>query len=257
MHATYDVTEDEAEAQGDADDWMDEDPHSGAGTEGATEAASRDAPRSQLDKGKAKEDDPRMSGKPEPDNSGSRWTRTPVSINVPCSKRMQDPGSKPYTGPGFMHRNLVDVIKEKVSDPDHFARFHTEPYELLHQPEKEAPSRVHGELYTSDAFLQEHKKVQDGPGPDNLERVVVGLMFASDAAQLTKFSDAKLWPLYMSFGNDSKELRTKPSNGLMEPVAFFEQVCKSFLCDMPISDILSYRPASRRLQTHGGKKSGT
>ena len=124
-----------------------------------------------------------------------------------------------------MHRNLLDVIKEKVSDPDHFARFHTEPYELLHQPnDDDLPSRVHGELYTSDAFLEEHRKVQEGPGLPDLERVVVGLMFASDATQLTKFTDAKLWPLYLSFGNDPKELRTKPSNRLMETVAFFEQV---------------------------------
>ena len=124
-----------------------------------------------------------------------------------------------------MHRKLIEVIKEKVSDPNHFARFHTEPYELFFQPtDHDIPSRVHGELYTSDAFLEEHRKVQEGPGEPKLERVVAALMFASDATQLTKFTDAKLWPLYLSFGNDSKELRTKPSQGLMQPIAFFEQV---------------------------------
>ena len=164
--------------------------------------------------------------------SGPRWTRTPVTIPVPCTKKMKDPGSKPYTGPGFMHRSLTDVIREKVSDPDRFARFHTEPYELLHQPsDNDIPSRVHGELYTSDAFLEEHQKVQEGPGLPDLERVVVALMFASDATQLTKFTDAQLWPLYLSFGNDSKELRTKPSSHFMEPVAFFEHVRTLILAD--------------------------
>ena len=163
---------------------------------------------------------------------GPRWTRTPVTIHVPCTKKMKDPGSKPYTGSGFMHRNLMDVIREKVSDPDRFARFHIEPYELLHQPnDNDTPSRVHGELYTSDAFLEEHQKVQEGPGLPGLERVVVALMFASDATQLTKFTDAQLWPLYLSFGNDSKELRTKPSAHLMEPVAFFEHVRTLILAD--------------------------
>ena len=139
---------------------------------------------------------------------------------------MADPGSKKFdVEPGFVHRNLMSVIREKVQDPEHFARFHTEPYELLFQPDEEtSPSRVHGELYTSDAFLEAHQEVQNGPGEPGLERVVVALMFASDATQLTKFTDAKLWPLYLAFGNDSKYLRTKPGSGLMNPVAFFEQV---------------------------------
>ena len=139
---------------------------------------------------------------------------------------MADPGSKKFqVKPGFVHRNLLSVIKEKIQDPDHFGRFHTEPYELLFQPdETQPPSRVYGELYTSDAFIKAHQEIQDGPGEQGLERVVVALMFASDATQLTKFSNAKLWPLYLAFGNDSKYLRTKPSSGLMAPVAFFEQV---------------------------------
>ena len=150
-----------------------------------------------------------------------------MTIDVPCTNRAADPGSKEFeVKPGFVHRNLISVIKEKIEDTDHFARFHTEPYELLFQPDETIPaSRVYGELYTSDAFLKAHQEIQNGPGEAGLERVVVALMFASDATQLTKFSTAKLWPLYLAFGNDSKYLRTKSSTGLMAPVAFFEQVC--------------------------------
>jgi hypothetical protein len=52
----------------------------------------------------------------------------------------------------------------------------------------------------------------------------VALMFASDGTQLTAFSDAKLWPLYLGVGNESKYRRTKPSCQAFEHIAYFETV---------------------------------
>jgi hypothetical protein len=49
-------------------------------------------------------------------------------------------------------------------------------------------------------------------------------MFWSDATQLANFGDAKLWPLYMFFGNESKYQRGKPSSNRCEHVAYFESV---------------------------------
>jgi hypothetical protein len=49
-------------------------------------------------------------------------------------------------------------------------------------------------------------------------------MFASDATMLALFGTAKLWPLYVCFGNDSKYRRAKPSENLSEQVAYFEKV---------------------------------
>jgi hypothetical protein len=49
-------------------------------------------------------------------------------------------------------------------------------------------------------------------------------MFWSDATQLTSFGNAKLWPLYMYFGNESKYCRCKPTNHLCEHVAYFQTV---------------------------------
>lgn len=158
----------------------------------------------------------------------SPWTCTPVTISVPCHSRMDDPGAKDYElRPGFYHRNLVSVIKERVGDPAHFTQFHTEPYELYSQPNPSAPpDRVHGELYTSEAFLTAHRDLQEGPSEPgcSLEKVVVGCMFGSDLTHLTQFGEHKLWPLYMGFANESKYLRTKPSTKKVEVVAFFEQV---------------------------------
>lgn len=49
-------------------------------------------------------------------------------------------------------------------------------------------------------------------------------MFASDATMLASFGTAKIWPLYMFYGNDSKYKRAKPSEKLFETVAYFEKV---------------------------------
>jgi hypothetical protein len=51
-------------------------------------------------------------------------------------------------------------------------------------------------------------------------------MFASDGTQLTAFSNAKLWPLYMATGNlnESKDRRSKPTCHAFEHIAYFETV---------------------------------
>ena len=52
-------------------------------------------------------------------------------------------------------------------------------------------------------------------------------MFWSDATQLTAFSDAKLWPLYIYFGNESKYQRCAPTANLCSHAAYFQTVCVS------------------------------
>lgn len=183
----------------------------------------------------------------------SGWVRSPVTIPIPCHQKMADPGVRNWTlEPGFVHRNLISVIKEKIEDPEQFAQFHTDPYELYFQPREEVPEvRVHGELYSSPAFIDEHRAVQEGPGEPGceLERVVLGLVFGSDATQLTKFRNTNLWPLYLAFGNHSKYLRTKASNKLMVPVAFFEKVrllfCTTHLFSLTLLARHSSLPLSR------------
>jgi hypothetical protein len=85
---------------------------------------------------------------------------------------------------------------------------------------------VHGELYMSPAYLEAQREIQEYPGEPgcDLPRVVVALMFWSDATHLTSFGNAKLWPLYLFFGNESKYRRCKPSCHLCEHVAYFQTV---------------------------------
>lgn len=155
------------------------------------------------------------------------WRETPVTISVPFDRQTDTPGVQEYSVANLHHRSLVSVIREKIGDPSSNASFHFEPYELHWQPDDRHESiRVHGELYTSQAFVDAHNALQESPRePEcDLDRVVVALMFWSDATHLTNFGNAKLWPLYMFFGNDSKYRRGKPSSNCCEHVAYFETV---------------------------------
>jgi hypothetical protein len=157
------------------------------------------------------------------------WVKTPIKIMVPFHKGMLHPGQEEFEAGTLYHRKLVSVIREKISRPSTQPHLHFEPYELYWQPEEASePVRVHGELYTSKAFIDAHHALQDSPGEPGcqLPRVIIALMFASDGTQLTAFSEAKLWPLYLAIGNESKYRRTRPSCQAFEHVAYFESVSK-------------------------------
>lgn len=169
------------------------------------------------------------------------WTRTPVTISVPYQSRRgfpSEPGARPrnYTVDDFYHRSLVSIIKEKISGLKDAHQFHFEPYEQLWQRNDHVDLiRTHGELYTSPAFINAHRELQDSPAEPgcDLPRVVVALMFWSDATQLTSFGNAKLWPLYLFIGNESKYRRCKPTCNLCEHVAYFQTVrnlCRICIC---------------------------
>lgn len=161
------------------------------------------------------------------------WTHTSVTISVPYQSRRgapseSDSGPKNYTINNFYHRKLASVIKERILGLSGDHQFHFSPYEMHWKRNKsEKPIRIQGELFSSPEFIEADRDIQDMPGEPgcDLQRVLVALMFWSDATQLTSFGSAKIWPLYMYFGNDSKYLRCKPSSHLCEHVAYFQSVC--------------------------------
>ena len=157
----------------------------------------------------------------------SGWSRSPITISVPFHCRMPNLGPCDYTVPDFHHRRLVSIIRKKLSDPHHHSIYHYEPYEFRwHPPNKARDVRVHGELYTSDAFIKAQEQLlASSHEPDcDLPRCIAALMFWSDATQLTLFGSAKLWPLYLYFGNQSKYIRCQPSSNLCSHVAYFQSV---------------------------------
>ena len=158
------------------------------------------------------------------------WIRTLVKINVPFHRRMLRRGQKEFDAGFLHHRKLVSVIKERITRPSVHPHPHFEPYKFFWQPtDTVEPVQVHGELYTSNAFLEAHRELQDSPGEPgcDLSRVVLGLMFASDGTQLTSFSNAKLSPVYLVIGNESKDRRSKPSCHAIEHIAYLETVRKT------------------------------
>jgi hypothetical protein len=155
------------------------------------------------------------------------WKRDHVSIAVPFHSLNKNPGTQEYVVADFYHRPLVSVIREKLANVADGRLFHYEPYELRWlPPNKHNDIRVHGELYTSQVFIDTHRELQNFPREPscNLPRVIVAMMFWSDTTHLTSFRHSKLWRPHLCFGNESKYRRRKPSSKLCNHVAYFQKV---------------------------------
>ncbi|KAG2091349.1 uncharacterized protein F5147DRAFT_780033 [Suillus discolor] len=153
------------------------------------------------------------------------WKRTAITIQVPFSRTAEIPGPRLYEAAHLYHRSLVAVLREKLAKARDDMLFHYEPYQLRWAPRHlDGEVSIYGDLYTSVAFHEAHSDLQESPRePEcDLPRVIAGLMFWSDAMQVTSFGNAKLWPTYMYFGNESKYRHCKPSCNLSNHIAYFE-----------------------------------
>ena len=129
------------------------------------------------------------------------------------------------------HRSLTSVIRERLTNPQNAQFFHYEPFKLIWQLHPTGPEMlIHGEIYNSPEFLTAHNNLQSSPNEPGCTRpkVIVALMFLSDLTHLTQFGTAKLWPLYLMFGNDSKYRWCKPTCNLCSHVAYFLTVSASY-----------------------------
>ncbi|KAF8834349.1 hypothetical protein BDN67DRAFT_915135 [Paxillus ammoniavirescens] len=80
--------------------------------------------------------------------------------------------------------------------------------------------------HTSKAFIKAQDQLLASPRESNcdLSHSIVALMFWSDTMQLASFGSAKLWPLYLYFGNQSKYRQCQPSSKLCSHVAYFQSM---------------------------------
>lgn len=148
-----------------------------------------------------------------------QFTESSVDILVPSGDIRTSP--KIFSVPGLLHRKLTAVLIDAFnSSLAHL--FHFSPFKLYHKsPINKEDERIYGEIYTSDAFLQEHEKVQrirvlPPNDPEcKREKIMAALMFSSDATHLTSFGSAKAWPIYLMLGNLSKYIRARPDSGAM------------------------------------------
>jgi hypothetical protein len=166
--------------------------------------------------------------RPASDNPQDGWCESEVIIQVPDGKIHSKDSIPTYKVPGFHHRSLVDVIKTIYSDVASTS-FHYMPFKSFWKdpstPES-VPQRVHDELYSSDAMIDAHMKLQQQPPEPGctLERVVASLMLWSDSTHLANFGTASLWPLYLFSGNQSKWVRGKPNTASCHHVAYIPKV---------------------------------
>jgi hypothetical protein len=160
--------------------------------------------------------------------SGDAWITSKVDISIPSGIRNVE--ARIYSIPGLHRRLLVPVMKAAVSDVT-AKRFHLSPFKRIWRTSSGAEIRCFDEVYTSDAFLEAHEKLQRQRNePDcTVEKVVLGLMFWSDSTHLANFGIAKVWPVYLYFANLSKYLRCKPSSAASHHVAYIPSVSSSDL----------------------------
>ncbi|KAJ7141092.1 hypothetical protein C8R44DRAFT_596097, partial [Mycena epipterygia] len=155
------------------------------------------------------------------------WKEVSVEIEVPDGKK-RGPGDPipTFSVPGLHFRNLTQTIKSALEDPSS-RHFHYTPFKHYWQPSPDEPAqRIYDEIYSSNAFIQAHEKLQRQPAEPNctLERVVLALMWWSDSTHLANFGTASLWPLYLWFGNLSKWIRGKPRAAACHHVAYMPKV---------------------------------
>ena len=170
-----------------------------------------------------------------------------ITIEVPTGQPNDPSTPRTYSVPGLRYRKLLNVVKAAFQDPLS-QQFHFTPFSLMHKsPITGEPQRVYGELYNSDEFINEHKRVQNCslPPPDDpeckLEKVIAALMFWSDSTHLTNFGTAALWPIYLFFGNLSKYIRSRPSSGACHHLAYIPSVFIPSIC-AAFSDSCSIAP---------------
>ncbi|KAG8983816.1 hypothetical protein FRB94_005321 [Tulasnella sp. JGI-2019a] len=129
------------------------------------------------------------------------WKKTEVIIDV-LIKNL-----KPalFSIPSLHHRSLVSVIQDVFTNDATAKSSCYQPYqEYWKVPGMDNTEHLHGELYMSDAFNQAHKALQQQPSVDTIPCVICMMMLWSDSTHLMSFRQAKLWPLYLYFGNQLK-----------------------------------------------------
>jgi len=128
-----------------------------------------------------------------------------VDIEVPSGSPYK--ASQTFSIAGLYYHQITTLITETFESPIS-SKFHLSPFKLFRKlPNGEDSERLYSEIYDSDVFLDKHDKIQRAPTGDptcKCEKVVAALMFWSDATHLATFGTAKMWPIYMLFGNLSK-----------------------------------------------------
>jgi hypothetical protein len=183
------------------------------------------------------------------------WRRSTIIIEVPTGKKSTvasrrvaanararsqrrdevDPDADPfpvYKVPihNIRTRSLTQTMLESIQDGSNSTALHWDGYKEVWQPpyHDAPPEQVWGELYTSDVFLFAERELVDAHKDSSQPCVIAAFMIWSDSTHLAQFGQAKAWPIYAYFGNQSKYTRCKPSTrsarvvGYVPPVSDYQ-----------------------------------
>jgi hypothetical protein len=176
-----------------------------------------------------------------------------TSVNIEVPTGIKDASPHIFPVPGLFYRPLTASICAAFSSPI-ASHFHYSPFKQFRtSPTTREPERIFSEMYDSDAFIEEHDKIRrsapiDDPGC-KCEKAVAAVMFWSDSTHLVNFGTAKLWPVYMLFGNLSKYIRGQPTSGACQHVAYIPSLPD--IIDDVMKDIhASWKTQKQNIITH-------
>ena len=213
---------------------------------------------------------------------GNGWRSDTIIIEVPTGKKPTaasrrvvanararnrqhdevDPDADPYTVYKIpIHdvrtRSLTQTMLETIQDSSNSAALHWYGRKEVWQPpyHDAPPEQVWGELYTSDAFLNLERDLINAHPESEHPCVLAAFMIWSDSTHLAQFGQAKAWPIYAYFGNQSKYARCKPSThssrvvGYVPPVSDHLIFIALFYCLICLSSYLTLSPNRFELMT--------
>lgn len=171
-----------------------------------------------------------------PESEG--WKSVPLQVQIPPVHQTRatvanghNPAPSYVTVHGLRVQKLTDIIYQAFT-LNNTATFHYDVFENFWIPPGSTSAqalRTSGEMYSSPAMIDAHKEVQQLKIRDadcTLPRCVAGFMFASDGLQFGNFSNAKGWPIFAYFGNESKYERCKPFSSACYHIAHIPTVSK-------------------------------
>ncbi|KAH9011740.1 hypothetical protein EDB85DRAFT_2159661 [Lactarius pseudohatsudake] len=185
---------------------------------------------------------------------GNGWKRSTVVIEVPtglkptaASRRKEqnerarrqrhdevDPDADPYPRHrvpihGVRTRSLLHTMLETIQEDSVSKELHWHGYKEVWQPAYPGlpPERVWGELFTSDSFLKAERDLNNAEVDSETQyhRVIAAYMIWSDSTHLAQFGQAKAWPIYAYFGNQSKYTRCKPTSRSSQIIGYVPPAC--------------------------------
>ena len=163
--------------------------------------------------------------------AGDAWCKTAMDISIPLGIKNSSGLSQSFSVPGLHYRPLLGAIKSALADVTAL-HFHFSPFKRFWKKLSGHEERCFDKLYTSDAWLEEHDRLQKQPNEPGCKfpKVILGLIFWSDSTHLANFGSASVWPLYLYFGNLLKYFCGKPGSRASHHVTYIPSVSIFLIC---------------------------